>query len=253
MNLFALVHAHHVGATVVGTAAEASHAVLTPALLRRLLDERDMTGLTVVVAGDRLTTAEHDVARASGATVHHYYGAAELSFVAWGRHEEALRLFPGVEAEVRDREIWVRSPYLCSGYDGPEGVLRRDPRGFATVGDLGALDGDRIVVHGRPGTVLTSGATVLTADVEVVLGPHARGRVVVVPAPHADHGEVVAAVLDDAADHAPLVAASRRDLAPAARPRMWLLCRELPLTGGGKVDRAALAEQVATGALRRLT
>ena len=90
-----------------------------------------------MVAGDRLPVALHDRAVAAGARVHHYYGAAELSFVAWGAHADDLRPFPGVEVAVRDGEVWVRSPYVCSGYDGSPGPLRVDPDGFATVGDRG--------------------------------------------------------------------------------------------------------------------
>ena len=172
--------------------------------------------------------------------MHHYYGAAELSFVAWGRHADDLHLFPGVEAEVRDGEIWVRSPYLCTGYVGAPGPLRRDAAGYATVGDRGRLDGDRLTVDGRAEAVTTGGATVQVADVERALRPVSRGEVVVVAVPHARLGSVVAAVLTDAADHVALVAASRELLDPAARPRLWHLCEQPPLTTAGKVDRDAL-------------
>jgi long-chain acyl-CoA synthetase len=249
MNLFALVHADHAGARVVGSPDEASHAVLTPAALEDWLDTgpgaAGPAGRTVVVAGDRLSPALHERARAAGVEVHHYYGAAELSFVAWGRHADDLHVFPGVEAEARDGEIWVRSPYLCAGYAGADGPLRRDPAGFATVGDRGRLDGDLLAVDGRPDAVTTGGATVQVSDVERELRAVARGEVVVVALPHGRLGSVVAAVLTDAADHAPLVAASRDRLDPAGRPRLWHLCERLPLTAAGKVDRDALLAMVA--------
>ena len=54
----------------------------------------------VTVAGDRLTARLRDRARAAGAEVSHYYGAAELSFVAWGQHAGDLRPFPDVETAV---------------------------------------------------------------------------------------------------------------------------------------------------------
>lgn len=249
MNLFALVHADHAGATVVRSPDKASHAVLTPAglddWLDTALDGAGPAGRTAVVAGDRLSPALHERARAAGVEVHHYYGAAELSFVAWGRHAEDLHLFPGVEAEVRDGEIWVRSPYLCTGYDGASGPLRRDPAGFATVGDRGRLDGDLLAVDGRPEAVTTGGATVQVADVERELRAVARGEVVVLAVPHGRLGSVVAAVLTDAADRARLVAAARDRLDPAGRPRLWLQCERLPLTTAGKVDRDALLAMVA--------
>src|SRR4029453_9724856 len=60
-------------------------------------DGGDPGGMHVVVAGDRLSP---DVVRritGRGGRVAHYYGAAELSFVAWGCSGEDLRPFPGVE------------------------------------------------------------------------------------------------------------------------------------------------------------
>jgi acyl-CoA synthetase (AMP-forming)/AMP-acid ligase II len=254
MNLFALVHADHVGARVVSDPTTATHAVLTPALLSAALEDGRLTaGVTAVVAGDRLSPNAWAQARRRGLTVHHYYGAAELSFVAWGRHREDLRLFPGVAARTSAGELWVRSPYLAEGYVGPGGSLRRDPDGFVTVGDRGRLDGRRLVVDGRPAAVTTSGATVLVADVEGVLVPAARGEVVVLAVPHEHHGQVVAVVLTAPEDHRPLVAAARDRLTAVARPRLWLLCEQLPLTTGGKIDRPELGRRAAAGELPRLT
>ena len=114
MNLFAAVHARVVGAEVVDDAALATHACLTPAQLDRRAAELPESA-TVVVAGAVLTPG-----RRALRTVH-YYGAAELSFVAAGTDGNDLRPFPGVEIEIREGEIWARSPYLCEGY-------RRRPR-----------------------------------------------------------------------------------------------------------------------------
>lgn len=115
MTLFALAHAAAAGAAVVADLAQATHAHLTPARLAALVATRagDLAGVTVITAGDRLERRAHDVAAAAGARLHHYFGAAEFSFVAWGSHAEDLRVFPGVEVEVRDGEIWVRSPFLA--------------------------------------------------------------------------------------------------------------------------------------------
>ena len=239
MNLFAAVHAHRLGAALVGSPAEATHAQLTPAALGRLLDDgTPVAGLTLVVAGDRLGRALHDRAVAAGAVVHHYYGAAELSFVAWGPHADALRPFPGADVEVRDGEVWVRSPYLSLGYDGPPGPLRRDADGFATVGDRGRLEDGRLVVLGRPDAVTTGGETVLVADVEAALRELDAGELAVVGLPHPQVGEVVAAVVTRPRDG--LVADARRLLPGPGRPRRWFALDRLPLTPAGKLDRAAL-------------
>jgi len=228
MNLFAAVHAAVVGARVVDDPADASHACLTPTLLN-LRGDALAAGTSVVAAGGALSRAAHREAAASGLRVRSYYGAAELSFVAAGRHEENLRPFPGAHVLVVDDVIHVASPYLCEGV-GP----------WATVGDRGRMEDDRLVVFGRPGTATTAGATVSLVDIEARLRAFASGEVVVVALPHRILGEIVVAVCtnpDDARD-LPLVA--HDVLRPTHRPRRWHAMESLPLTFAGKVDRRTL-------------
>ena len=247
MNLFAAVHASMTGVATATGPDQATHAVLTPTALSALLDAELPSGLVVVVAGDRLSPGLHDRAVAAGATVHHYYGAAELSFVAWGTHAGDLRPFPAVRVRVVDGEIRVRSPYLCSGYDGPPGALRHDQEGFTTVGDRGAFVGGRLVVHGRDDAVSTGGTTVSVADIEPVLREAAIGDVIVVGVQHIALGAVVAGVLTSRADHPVVREVARARLAGALRPRLWFHVEALPLTAAGKVDRAALVSLLSTG------
>ena len=258
MNLFAAVHADWVGAHLVDTLADATHIHLTPARLGALLSANALlSGRVIVVAGDALDPGLRRRAETAGATVAHYYGAAELSFVAWGSDRESLRPFPGVEVDVRQGELWVRSPYLASGYAGGVGSigdvsrpLRRDESGFATVGDRGWLVRERqeppgrLVVHGRPDAVTTGGATVLLAEVEAALRmPGLRGQVAAIGLPHSRLGQVVAAVLTNAADREPARAAGAQ--LGVGRPRRWFVRAALPTTAAGKLDRAALADQLA--------
>ena len=252
MNLFAAVHATWSGAGLATAASEATHAHLTPALLHRHLD--DLAGVTVVVAGDRLAPGLHDRAVAAGVRVHHYYGAAELSFVAWGSHAADLRPFPGVTVAVRSGVVWVRSPFVCTRYDGPPGPLRRDADGFCTVGDRGLLADGRLTVLGRDDAVTTGGRTVPVAEVEPVLRAAATGEVVVVGLPHDELGSTLAAVLTAASDLELVREASRSTLHGAHRPRTWFHVPELPLTPAGKVDRVTLVSLLsgADGRARRM-
>jgi long-chain acyl-CoA synthetase len=254
MNLFAAVHARYVGATVVDAPDGATHAHLTPALLHGALQQgTDLAGAHVVVAGDRLPRDLAERAVAGGASVSHYYGAAELSFVAWGRHEDDLRPFPEVEIEVRGGVVWVRSPYLSNGYDGADGPFTVDADGFATVGDRGSLDGGMLTVAGRGAdVVLTGGATVLVADVELGLRRAGVPDVVVVGVPHRRLGSVVAAVVADVAVADRARAAARDGLSSVQRPRLWFHLPQFPLTAGGKVDRAAVAALAGAGRLPRV-
>ena len=257
MNLFAATLARWCGARAVDGPDQATHVHLTPLQLDRLLDRAgrgpDLAGLRCTVAGDRLTRGLRDRALAAGASVDHYYGAAELSFVGWGTCEEDLWPFPGVDVEVRDGEVWARSAYLCDGYQGTPGALRRDARGFATVGDRGTWEEGFLRVWGR-GTdaVTTGGATVLVADVERELAPAVGAEVAVLGMPHAELGSVVTAVLTSAADLGSAQAVARDRLPPQLRPRWWFALAELPMTPAGKLDREALARLLAQGGGRRL-
>ncbi|EWT04083.1 hypothetical protein N864_16065 [Intrasporangium chromatireducens Q5-1] len=94
MVLFAAVHAAVVGATRMGDPAAATHACLTPAQLE-LRGAELPRGTLVVVAGATLPERLALAAAARGLTVSHYYGAAELSFVAAGRSGDGLRPFAG--------------------------------------------------------------------------------------------------------------------------------------------------------------
>lgn len=248
MNLFAAVMARDVGADLVARPDEATHAHLTPTGLRQLLgsDAAACAGLRVTVAGDRLSPELHHRAAAQGAEVTHYYGAAELSFVAWGAHEADLHPFPGAEVVERDGVLWVRSPYLA---------LVDTDRGYASAGDRGrVLPDGRVVVHGRGDTaVVTGGATVLVEDVEAALRPGLRGDVAVVGIAHPDLGQVVAAVLDDADDVSSAAGLARGALSPSHRPRVWFVVDGLPRSAGGKPDRSRLRLLADAGVLRRVS
>lgn len=245
MNLFALVHAYTVGARVVGSLDEATHACLTPTAVSRLVaDGVNRSGLRVVVAGDRLPTPLRERARTLGLRVRHYYGASELSFVACGDGAESLEPFTGTEIEIRSGVIWVRSPYLATGYSRTGGPLAIGPDGFATVGDIGRLCDGHLVVTGRPDVVVTGGATVLLQDVEAVLQDVAGSSVALVGVPHAYLGAVIACVVQDANDVPALRRAVAGHLSAAQRPRLWCHLEDLPVSAAGKLDRVALRRHV---------
>lgn len=247
MNLFAAVLTRWVGARQVDAVEDATHAHVTPTVLRRLVDRGDvLDGLRVTVAGDGLGAGLYRRAADAGAVVTHYYGAAELSFVAWGTHQSDLRPFPGVAVRARDGVLWARSPYLAE--------VATDADGFATAGDEGSVTPDgRVAVRGRGGAaVTTGGATVPVQVVEAALGEVVGGDVLVVGLPHADLGEVVAAVLTRVSDVSLAHDRARRALPATHRPRVWFVADEIPRTPAGKPDRVALRVLAARGDLRRL-
>ena len=246
MNLYAVCLAAHLGAERVARVEDASHAFVTPAGLHGLLDRPGLhRGLRLVVAGDRLGPQLADRAEDRGWSVSHYYGAAQLSFVAWGRDADGLHPFPEVQVSTREGELWIRSPWVAEREElgpGMTPVLRVTPDGWVSVGDRGRVAEDGTVqVTGRGDAVVTGGATVLVTEVEAALAPRATGDLAVIGLAHAELGHVVAAVYTRADDLPAIMDQARRELSPSHRPRRWLLRPRLPLTPAGKVDRAALA------------
>ncbi|MFV0463573.1 MAG: AMP-binding enzyme [Nostocoides sp.] len=250
MVLFAAVHAAEAGAQLVDDPIRATHACLTPTQLWAVGDCLK-PGTVVTTAGASLPAATRAAAQHRGLVVRSYYGAAELSFVAADPDGDGLRTFPQVEIDLREAVIWVRSPWLCSGYDGPTGSLRRDNLGWATVGDLGAWtrgpdQAPALIVRGRPEAITTGGATVLIADIESVLAPLARAPFAVHAVPHPFLGAVVGLSVTDPEDETRLLAYARQRLPLTHRPRQVLLVSALPQTSAGKLDRDALTEFAST-------
>ncbi len=244
MNLFAACLAEFSGAAWSRNPDGATHCTLTPSgLARRLAGTRPPVGQVVLVAGDGLGSRLRDEAHERGCRVEHYYGATELSLVAWGSCRDDLRLFDLVEARILDDRIWVRSPWLSDGPapGSPVGPWRFQDDGFASIGDRGLLEGDRLCVIGREGSITTGGVTVELAPLRARLQNLAAGEVHLVGIPHPVVGEVLGCALSRPDDAQRLRSWAQANLAPAERPRAWAVIEHLPLTAAGKLDTAALA------------
>ncbi len=244
MNLFAACLTEFSGAAWSKNPAGATHCTLTPSgLAQRLAGTRPPADQVVLVAGDGLGPQLRDEARERGCRIEHYYGATELSLVAWGSCRDDLRLFDLVEAKIVDGRIWVRSPWLSDGPGpgSPVGPWQYQDDGFASVGDRGVLQGDRLWVTGREGSITTGGVTVELAPLRARLQEVAAGELHLVGIPHPVVGEVMGCALSRADDIEPLRSWAQANLAPAERPRAWAVIEHLPLNAAGKLDTAALA------------
>jgi acyl-CoA synthetase (AMP-forming)/AMP-acid ligase II len=271
LTLFSLAHALAGGPRPilprghVLTADDAADATCfhgTPHALRALLDAGAPPRLrAALVGGSHLDPALRERAEAAGIRVAAYYGAAELSYVAIDTGD-GLRAFPGVELDVRDGELWVRSPFIALGYPGSTagvsaaGPLRHDGD-WASVGDRAELTDGRLRLLGRAdGAILSASATVVPEEVEAVLRtvPGVRDAVVFA-LPRERVGAFVAAVIEPEAGSLPklsaLRAAAEEQLAPAHRPRHWF-ADALPRTASGKPARAEAARRAVAGEVPRL-
>jgi acyl-CoA synthetase (AMP-forming)/AMP-acid ligase II len=261
MTLFSL--AHHLSggpAARLLRAAGSDGMHGTPESLRRVLESGTAPRLRMaLVGGSRLDPGLRRLAEASDVRVAAYYGAAELSFVAVDEGD-GLAPFPGVEIEIRQGEVWVRSPFVAAGYAGAAGPLRRHGS-WATVGDRGewvrnSEGAPRLRLLGRADeAILSASATVIPEEVESVLREVAGVRdALVFGLPLEGIGSLVVAMIepgDDRISLPQLRAAVMRRLAPAHRPRRWF-AGPIPRTLSGKPARAEARRRVMDGQAKRL-
>jgi acyl-coenzyme A synthetase/AMP-(fatty) acid ligase len=270
--LYGAFHAGAVGAQVIfrddnPSSATALHCVPTqlPGLLRRAQAGALPLVRRVVVAGDHGAAALREQCEAAGWQVVEYYGAAELSLVAWRDRGGPFRAFPGVETQLRMQPgvgrqtevsgqtggepgvLWARSPYLATSYLSAHGLgpLRRDPDGWATVQDLALAVPGGLEIVGRGNSVVISGGhTVVVEEVErLLLGLPGVDEVAVLGVPHPQLGQVLTAVVVGSAADGTLRTAVAGMPAPS-RPRRWLHADALPHTSAGKLHRDALPDLV---------
>jgi len=311
LTLYTLAESLHAGATFVTlpefdlAAALACVAdrgitrlVVVPTVLR-MLTERGLAGgvnglslTSIITAGARLDPETRSAARrfAPNATIHEYYGAAELSFVAAStlRPGEVTstdptntdptntdptavgRAFPGVSLAIRDEAgqdlpagepglIFVRSSLVSNGYAwGDDGEAFRRDGDWCTVGDLGFLDGDDALhfLNRRADMIVTAGQNVYPQEVEAALRSlPGVASVIAVGVPDAWRGSrVVVAVLGDPASSGADAGLFRRTaaaaLSEAKRPRAYYRLTALPLAPTGKISRRLLAAWITEGDAR---
>ncbi|MEU4361503.1 class I adenylate-forming enzyme family protein [Promicromonospora sp. NPDC023987] len=261
LTLFSLAHALAGGPRPVFPdgrgAAEATMFHGTPHALRTMLDSGALPRLrTALVGGSHLDARLRADAESRGVRVVSYYGAAELSFVALDEGR-GLRAFPGVEIDVRDGELWVRSPFTALGYLGRPGPLRTDAA-WRSVGDVATVDDGVLTLRGRgDDAILTASATVIPGEVETGLRMFPGvADAVVFGIPTGGIGALVAAMVEVDADASAPSAHRLRSLAatrfaPAHRPRVWFAGR-LPRTASGKPARAEIRRRVVAGEVTRL-
>lgn len=227
-----------------------SHLYATPAQLRLLVEGQGACpDLAVILTGGSKLDPGLRAAlgvMAPGAEVREFYGAAETSFItladAATPDGSVGRPYPGVEIAIDQGEVWVKSPYLFMGYAGDPGSARwRD--GWLSVGELGQMVGDTLVLHGRAGRMVTvADQNVFPEEIEALIEamPGLR-RAAVLPVADARRGMVLmACVQGDAGVETALMARLRAQLGPLKAPKSLVWIEDWPTLPSGKTDLVAL-------------
>jgi o-succinylbenzoate---CoA ligase len=230
---------------------------VVPTQLVRLLDEGGVAPLAtldaVLVGGGPLDPLRRREAEDAGVHVVATYGMSETCggcvYDGWP--------LDGVAIKISDEgEVMLTGSMLFEGYDdghggseetGPEVLPRRR---WLRTADLGRLDADgRLEILGRRDQVILSGGLNIPGPaVERMIAGHPAVRdVAVVGVPDPEWGERVTAVLV-AEEGAPPLSVVRELVEPRAwAPRRVVVVDELPRTGNGKIDHAAVRDLARRG------
>ncbi|MFV1988630.1 MAG: class I adenylate-forming enzyme family protein [Gemmatimonadota bacterium] len=174
--------------------------------------------------------------------------------VAWPEGEVKLVGEAGAESQT-DGELYVRNPGVTPGYYNlPETNAARLADGWLATGDLFHCDTEGFFYfRGRTDDMFNSGGeNIYPKEVENLLLAHPDvADAAVVPIRHDVKGHVpVAMVLlrpGARADEAALKTFALEEGPAYAHPRRIILVNEMPLSGAGKVDRAAVTDAFRTG------
>lgn len=229
----------------------------TPTQLRLLIEAGgaplpDMQ--RIIVGGSKLDAGlRRDLrALAPAAELHEFYGAAETSFVTLAGPDcpaDAVGApYPGVDLQIRQGEVWVRSPYLFTGYAGDTAGSAQWDAGWLSVGEIGRLEAGFLFLSGRKGRVVqVADQNVFPEEVETfLLSQTGVQRAAVLPRPDGLRGQVLVAVLrGDAAQAAGIMAALRDRFGPLKSPKHLIWRDDWPVLASGKTDLAAIARRVA--------
>ena len=157
----------------------------TPTQMRMLSkSHRVLENVKVVfIGGGRLEpeTRTQVQSLAPNAQILQFYGAAETSFITLAEpYHDAASVgvaFPGVEIDIRNinsdgiGEVWVKSPFVFSGYAQGHTPDTQWQDGWVTIGELGKIDdAGQLFLSGRKSRVFTvADKTIYPEDIEQYL------------------------------------------------------------------------------------
>ncbi|MDR3439497.1 class I adenylate-forming enzyme family protein [Telmatospirillum sp.] len=253
-----LLHRGFDAAAVAADLAQgnATHISLVPAMLAQLLDIGCAPSPRLrwaLIGGAALPAALAERAIAAGWPICPSYGMSEAgSQVTTCIQAKEWR--PGLAGEplsgitvgtAPNGRIRVRGPQVMAGYVNPTltpgSGLDRD--GWFETNDLGGLDADgRLHVVGRADDLLISGGENIAPSTVEDLAGHCPGVKAVAIGGRRDPtwGDLLVAIVVGDIEGDRFLAWCRQNLPSHLRPRAMVPVDALPLTTGGKLDRAAV-------------
>lgn len=224
----------------------------TPTQLRLLSGHPAMPFVRLILCGGgRLDPTTRDIVTDTfpNATLRNFYGAAETSFITISDdttpHGSVGKAYPGVEIDIRDGDIWVRSPYLFDCYAEARSDHTQWAEDWLTVGEYGWLDEDgHLFLHGRAGRMVTVADKNLFLDsLEEALKTLPRIRdCAMVALPDPKRGQALHLFVEGEAPREAIALLSRTRFGPHAVPSRITTLDALPRLPSGKPDLVKLSE-----------
>ena len=225
---------------------------------------------TVIIGGAALDLATKQLAAqlCPNARVLEFYGAAETSFISLSDSQTPAgsvgRAYHNVEISIRDPhgnavaqneqgEVWVRSPYLFSGYcsnGAATAYFTANPPAadWISVGEVGRVDSaGYLFVTGRQSRMFTvADKNIFPEQIERWFQQRGVDPVAVLPRHDPKLGNIAVLVTteqDNSTNHLKQLC---KGLAMHAIPRAFITIDSWPRLASGKTDLQALAVHIAT-------
>lgn len=172
-----------------------------------------------------------------------YYGASELNYITWCTYDEWLKEpnivgkpFPGVSVTIKDKLVYVDSPYGIEGITLPYSV---GDRGHFTSSGMLLFEGRQGAIINRAGYKIgISGLEEILVSLDGVL------EAVVMAIPDELRGEEAVAflVLQEDTPMKKIKKALQKEILPNEMPHIILAVPYIPLNSCSKVDKGKLQE-----------
>ncbi|RSM47681.1 AMP-dependent synthetase [Amycolatopsis balhimycina DSM 5908] len=212
---------------------------------------------TLIVAGSPVPP--HTLAEAAeriGPAMHHAYGQTETGMLTICRAGEGVgsvgKACDTVEIDVRDGEVWVRTPSAFAGYwRDPAATAEVLRDGWVRTQDLGFVDtGGYLHLSGRARDVVIVNAIIhYTGPIERAIAAHPDvDQAYVVAVPDSLTGEAAHAFVVPVPGREPDFGSLRKavatELGEAAVPARFSVVPSIPVAPSGKPDKAALRASI---------